>query len=158
MSEITWILIADGSRARLFEHRRSERSFELVFDDDRPQLRDREAMRGSDRFGRVHESVGQKRHGMQPSTSNDQILRDEFARELAQQLQTGANEQRFGQLMLVAPPTMLGALRSHIGDPLRGLVVAELDKDLTKIPAHELPEHLKDWISVADPPRLENRT
>jgi protein required for attachment to host cells len=142
----------------LFEHRRSQRSFELVREDDRPQLRDREFMRGSDRFGRVHESVGQKRHGMQPSTPNDELLRDEFARELTEQLQVGANEDRFGQLILVAPPTMLGALRSHIGDALRGLVVAELAKDLTKIPTHELPEHLDDWISVAEPPRVGNRT
>ena len=158
MSETTWILIADGSRARLFEHQRSRQSFELVFEDDRPELRDRELMRDSDRPGRIHESVGQVRHGMQPHTPADQRIREHFARELVDRLAQGANEHQFGQLLLVAPPTMLGALRSHLGEALRERVIAEIDKDLTKIPAHELPEHLQEWLIVAEPPRLENRT
>jgi protein required for attachment to host cells len=53
---------------------------------------------------------------------------------------------------------MLGALRSHIDENLRERVIAEIDKDLTKIPAHELPEHLKEWLVVAEPPRVANRT
>lgn len=158
MSETTWILIADASRARLFEHQRSLRSLELVFEDDRPQLRDRELMRDSDRPGRSHESVGQTRHAMQPHTTNDQRIREHFARELTERLQLGANEHQFGQLLLVAPPAMLGALRSQLGEGLRERVIAEIDKDLTKIPAHELPEHLKEWLIVAEPPRVGNRT
>jgi protein required for attachment to host cells len=158
MSETTWILIADASRARLFEHQRSRRSLELVFEDDRPQLRDRELMRDSDRPGRSHESVGQARHAMQPHTTTDERIREQFARELADRLQLGANEHRFGQLLLVAPPAMLGALRSHIGEALRDRVLAELDKDLTKISPHELPEHLAEWLVVAEPPRVANRT
>jgi protein required for attachment to host cells len=158
MTETTWILIADGSRARLFEHQRSLRSFELVVEEDRPELRDRALMRDADRPGRVHDSVGQGRHGMQPHTSTDQLNREHFARELVDRLAQAANEHRFGQLLLVAPPTMLGALRSQLGEGLRERVIAEIDKDLTKIPAHELPEHLQEWLIVAEPPRLGNRT
>lgn len=157
MAETTWILIADSSRARLFEHQRSLRSFELVFEDDRPELRDRELNRDSDRPGRVHESVGQVRHAMQPQTTNEQRTREQFARELAERLQLGANEHRFGQLLLVAPPAMLGELRTHLDAGMRERVVAELGKDLTKIPAHELPKHLDEWLVVAEPPRVENR-
>jgi protein required for attachment to host cells len=158
MSETTWVLIADSSRARVFEHRRSLRSLKLVDEDDRPELRDRELMRDSDRPGRVRESVGQTRHGMEPQTTTDERLREHFSRELVERLQIGANEQRFGQLLIVAPPAMLGELRSHLDENLRALVIAELDKDLTKIPAHELPEHLEEWLTVAEPPRVANRT
>lgn len=158
MHETTWILLADASRARIFEHSRSLRSLKLVFEDDRPELRDKERMRDSDRPGRVRESVGRTRHGLQPHTTTDQRIREHFSRELAERLQLGANEHRFGQLLLVAPPAMLGALRSHLDEGLRARIIAEVDKDLTKIPAHELPEHLEEWLVVAEPPRLENRT
>lgn len=157
MPETTWILIADGTRARVFEHHRSLRSFELVFEDDRPELRDSAGMRDSDRPGRIHESVGQVRHAMQPHTTPDERNREEFSRDLIERMRLGANEHRFSQLLLVAPPAMLGALRSHLDEGLRERVIAELDKDLTRIPAHELPEHLAQWLIVAEPPRLDNR-
>jgi protein required for attachment to host cells len=158
MSETTWVLIADGSRARLLEHRRSQQSLELLFDDDRPELRDRELMRESDRPGRTHESFGPTRHGLQPHTSTDQIARERFARALVERLQLGVNERRFGQLLLVAPPAMLGELRRHLDDALRERVIAELDRDLTKISIHELPQHLSEWLVVAPAPRLDNQT
>lgn len=157
MPETTWILIADATRARVFEHHRSMQSFELVFEDDRPELRDPDWMRESDRPGRVHDSVGQGRHAMQPQTTPDERDREQFARDLIERLTLGVNEHRFSQLLLVAPPAMLGALRNLLDQGLRERVIAELDKDLTKLPAHELPEHLAQWLVVAEPPRLENR-
>jgi protein required for attachment to host cells len=150
MSETTWVLVADASRARLLEHDRARQSLELLFDEDRPELRDRELMRDSDRPGRTHESYGSTRHGLQPHTSSDQVIRQRFARELVERLQLGANEQRFSNLLLVAPPAMLGALRHHLDDALRERVIAELDRDLTKISIHELPEHLSEWLVVAN--------
>jgi protein required for attachment to host cells len=153
MPETTWVLIADAGRARLFEHHRSRKSLELVFEDDRPELRDHAQMRDSDRPGRTHESSSPTRHAMQPQTTPTQRAREHFARELVERLQSGVNQHRFGQLLLVAPPTMLGELRSHLDEGLRERVIAEIDKDLTKISAHELPEHLSEWLSVAEPPR-----
>lgn len=158
MSDTTWILVADASRARVFEHSRSLQSLTLVFEDDRPELRDRSLTRDSDRPGRTRESVGHARHGLEPHTSIDERIRENFSRELAERLAIGANDQRFGQLLLVAPPSMLGAIRSHLDENLRERVIAEIHKDLTKIPAHELPQHLKEWLTVAEPPRVANRT
>jgi protein required for attachment to host cells len=153
MTHATWILVADASRARLFEHHRAQRTFELVHEDDRPELRDREAMRDSDRPGRVHERSGQVRHGMEPPTPGSERVREDFARELVGRLHEGVTEQRFDQLVLVAPPTMLGTLRGLLDDALRERVSAELGKDLTKLPVHELIEHLGEWVSVDPPPR-----
>jgi protein required for attachment to host cells len=157
MPETTWVLIADSTRARLFEHHRSRSSWELVFEDDRPELRDHELMRDSDRPGRTFQSASPTRHAMQPHTTPEQRNREHFARELVERLQSGVNQHRFGQLLLVAPPAMLGELRSHLDDGLRERVIAELDKDLTKISSHELPEHLKEWLSVAEPPRARDQ-
>lgn len=80
--------------------------------------------------------------------------REGFARELVQQLRTGAQEHRFGRLIIAAPPVMLGVLRDQLDEQLRDKLVAALHEDLTKIHAQELPEHLSEWITVDPPPRL----
>lgn len=157
MPHVTWILVADASRARLFENHRVQRTLELVFENDRPEQRDREAMRDSDRPGRVHERSGQVRHGMQAPTPARQRVREEFARELVERLRAGANEHSFDQLVLVAAPTMLGALRAELDEPLREQMIAELDKDLTKLSVDDLIDHLQEWVSVDPSPRAPLR-
>jgi protein required for attachment to host cells len=144
---ITWILIADLGRARLFEHRRrSERTLEPIFEDDRPEFRDREQRRTSDRPGRVHESHEAARHAAEPHTSNEERARDRYARELIDRLHAEAAQRRFHNLVLVAPPAMLGTLRKLLGDELGGRVVGSLAKDLAGMPEHDLPEHLHEWL------------
>jgi protein required for attachment to host cells len=152
MAHTTRVLIADASRARLFEHRRDERRLDLIFEDDRPQLRDREAARDADRPGRVHERRGQVRHAMEPSTAADERGREGFASELVARLREGS-EAGF-DLLLVAPPAMLGTLRAQLDNELRGRVVAELDKDLTKVAPADLVDHLSDWIRIDPRPDL----
>jgi protein required for attachment to host cells len=44
--------------------------------------------------------------------------------------------------MLVAPPGVLTELKSALGKATSELVVDELQKDLTKVPDHDLPAHL----------------
>ena len=43
---------------------------------------------------------------------------------------------------------MLGDLRSALSDRVRTAVYAELDKDLTKTPFAELPQHLGAVLAV----------
>lgn len=51
-------------------------------------------------------------------------------------------------IALVAGPKMLGTLRELMPKALAGKVVAELAKDLVRVPVHELPEHLADLPGV----------
>ena len=45
-------------------------------------------------------------------------------------------------LILVAPPRALGVLRRIYSHNLRAAVRAEIDKDLVRLPVHEIEEHL----------------
>jgi protein required for attachment to host cells len=45
-------------------------------------------------------------------------------------------------LILVAPPRALGVLRQTYSHNLRAAVRAEIDKDLVRLPVHEIEEHL----------------
>jgi protein required for attachment to host cells len=155
MPGITWILVADVSRARLFEHRqRSERTLVPIFDDDQREFRDREQRRASDRPGRMHESYTTMRHAAEPHTSNDERAREQYARMLIARIHTEARKRTFHNLVLVGPPAMLGTLRSLLDAELSSRVVGELAKDLTWISERNLPDHLREWVTPKPPAQV----
>ena len=45
-------------------------------------------------------------------------------------------------VILVAPPRALGMIRPAYSHALRAAVRAEVDKDLVKLPIHEIEKHL----------------
>jgi protein required for attachment to host cells len=139
-----WALVADARRARVFQRRApagawAELESEGVARDDAPS-RDL----GSDRPGRVHESVGGARHAIEPRSDPHAAAEAAFARDLAERLATAAGEGRYRRLALVAPPAFLGELRHALPPALGPLVMGTLDKDLTHQPPEEIAARLGD--------------
>jgi protein required for attachment to host cells len=144
----TWILIADGARARIFANHGPGKGIEVVegatFDaDHRP---DREIM--SDKPGRSFESVGETRHAIQPHHDPHRELKRAFSERLAAMLEEKLAAKAYDRVVLVAPPVTLGDLRAALSEHVRAAVYAELDKDLTKTPMAELPQHLGAVLAV----------
>jgi protein required for attachment to host cells len=46
------------------------------------------------------------------------------------------------KLVVVAPPRALGVIRQAYSANLRNAIHAEVDKDLVKLPVHEIEKHL----------------
>jgi protein required for attachment to host cells len=65
---------------------------------------------------------------------------DEVAREWA-----GGG---YGRIVLAASPRLLGHLRDRMPADLRAHVLADLDKDLVKVPLNDLPAHLEPVLAV----------
>ncbi|MGZ5915293.1 MAG: host attachment protein [Hyphomicrobium sp.] len=143
----TWILIADGARGRLFANRGPGKGLELL---DESLDADHRATHDivDDRLGRTHESVGASRHAISARHDPHRELKRDFAVRLAKMLDRRRSEHAYDRLVLVAPPSALGDLREALSDSVRSLVRAELDKDLTKTPIAELPEHLGAVLAV----------
>lgn len=129
----TWVMVADATRARLFElDGRNAPLTELqalVWPEARLKGHEIE----SDRPGRTFDSRGGgQRHAMEPGINPKQEEATRFAREVVQVLQQGLDGHRFEQLCVMAPPQFLGLLRSAMGTPLKRAVTHELVKDLTQ--------------------------
>ena len=143
----TWILIADGARGRLFANRGPGKGLELLdefLDADHRATHDIV----DDRLGRTHELVGASRHAISARHDPHRELKRDFAVRLAKMLDRCRSEHAYDRLVLVAPSSALGDLREALSDSVRSLVRAELDKDLTKTPIAELPEHLDAVLAV----------
>jgi protein required for attachment to host cells len=140
----TWILIADGSGARILEALGEGSGFHPVSGDG--TLRDA-APRSLE--GREDAAGGSQRGNAIASRPNvADALEVLFASQLAAMLAGYVRSNAFDRLVIVAPSTMLGGLRKMIGPNVRERIVAEIDKDLTKIPNSEISTHLDDVIAL----------
>ena len=139
----TWVLIADGGHAKVFESEGPGSDLApvqgMVFSAELPANRDIL----TDRPGRDFESHGRARHAMENRSDPHRALKREFATKLGGILEAKLAEKRFDRLVLVAPPPALGDLRDVLPKSVRTKVTAELAHDLVKTPHSELPRHLE---------------
>ena len=140
----TWVLVADGAKARLLERIGVDAPLTPASDKcfSEPEARTPTRDIGADRPGRVHESADTARHAMAPRVDWHRYAKEQFAKSVAGALEQAALAKKYEALILVAPPQALGDLRSALGQHAKALVAGEIAKDLTNLPDHELPAHL----------------
>lgn len=145
---ITWILVADGARARIFANSGPGKGLQPAVDQEfAAELHpSREIV--SDRPGHVRESVGAARHAIEPRVDWHRFEKEKFAKSMAKLLDEAAERGAYSRLVLVAPPRTLGDLRGALNPRTKSLVAGEIDKDLTHITPHELPDHLYKVLPI----------
>lgn len=108
-----------------------------------------DAVAYSDRPARAsHGPSGQVRHSVEPRHSAEELARGTFARHLCQALDSHWRSADPQRLVIAAPAKMLGVIRSEIGEGPAGALHAELTKDLTGIPLHDLAPHFADVLAL----------
>ena len=136
-----WYVIADGGRAR-FVARDDNGVFRTVLSFVAADLHKRSSDLGRDRPARVKESAAPARHAIEPRRDLHEAAKEEFVKLVAEQLDGEHERGQFDKLVLVAPPGVLTELKKALSKPIAKLVANDLQKDLTKIPDHDLVEHL----------------
>jgi protein required for attachment to host cells len=97
-------------------------------------------LQGSDRPGRVLAS-GTRRSAVE-ETDRHEMSEERFAKTIIEALEQLRARNELASLVIVAPPRMLAQLRAGLPDAIKSLVSAEIDRDLTKTPVHEIEKHL----------------
>lgn len=136
-----WVLVADGTRARLFvkKFRGLEHlgGHDLVADN----LRDSEIY--MDKPGRSYESSNPTRHAYQPRTDWHDYQKQLFAKEICSVLEKAHEQAEFDELIIITPPKMLGDIRGYLGKQILPKIAAEISKDVSKLSEHELLSYLE---------------
>lgn len=145
---ITWILVADGGRARVLTNSGPGKGMTQVegldFQDQHLRARDID----TDRPGRSYSSAGHGRSAIEPHSSPVEQREMAFVGKLAELLEARRSAGEFQRLVIVASPVALGELRGVMSEPLKAAIVATLPKDLTKVPTAELPKHLDEVLAL----------
>jgi protein required for attachment to host cells len=137
-----WVLVAESSRAKLFEQdfARSDLHELKDFDHSASRLHDQDLV--SSAPGRAFDSKGNARHAIEPETDPKVNETHLFARMLAHHLDQHCEKKFFNKLVLVAPPEFLGILRSSLSDQVNKLIVAEINKNLVRETKEQIQAHL----------------
>lgn len=145
---ITWILIANGTQARILEHNGPGKGLTSIsgLEWSIAPLQSQDI--NADRPGRSFSSVGSGRSAMEPRTDAADHREAEFVRSVAQELDRKALDGAFDRLVIAAAPIALGNFRKQLSDHSKKLVLAELDKDLTNLPTPQLSKHFDGIIAV----------
>ncbi|AOY90982.1 hypothetical protein BKK79_03505 [Cupriavidus sp. USMAA2-4] len=136
-----WTVVADGSRARVFQSNGRSRDFEEIQDLLNPLGRARDSQLRTDAQGRFA-GKGEPSHSMSPRTDPAAKEHELFARWLGRFLDEARMARRFDKLRLAAAPRFLGRLRVHLGKQVRGMVMEEIPGGLCKLAAPEVRSRL----------------
>jgi protein required for attachment to host cells len=141
IAEGEWVVVCDGAKALVLENVGDPKFLNLktkeVYEQDDPKTSEQ----GTDAPGRTINSVNARRSAMEQTDWHDQA-EQRFLQGLAAHLDAAVNAGKVKSLIVVAPPRALGVLRQAYSHNLRAALRAEIDKDLVKLPAHEIEKHL----------------
>jgi protein required for attachment to host cells len=136
-----WILVCDGAKALILENVGDETFLNLKTRQVYEQADQKTREMGTDAPGRAFSSVGEKRSAMEQTDWHTQD-EERFLRELADMLDAEVKAGHVKGIVIVAPPRALGVLRPAYSHDLRKALRSEIDKDLVKMPVHEIEKHL----------------
>ncbi len=155
----TWIVVADGARARFF--RPDSELAKLVpaglADLVAPASRQRPRDLKSDKPGRSFSaSRSGARHAFEPPHDYHKLEKHHFMVTLADTLDDACVRRDFDDLILVAPRRSLGELRGLLSKRVLGSVRQEVAKDLTNEPPSRLLRRLGPLLGgkALVPPRI----
>ena len=136
-----WVMVGDGEKA-LFLRNEGDAAYPNlevlnVLEHENP----RTGQQGTDRPGRAFSSIGGHRSALQ-ETNWHKLEKHRFAKEIAQTLYAAAHRGQYSKLVIAAPPMIMGDLRRALHKEVSDKVVAEVSKDLTNMPPHEIEKIL----------------
>lgn len=142
MSNGAWILVTDACRARIFVDHGIRNDLEEIEGFANPHGREHIRKRVADRAGLKPAGPNGVRSGASQEVDPKEAEALVFARFLADTLKKRHNEKAFKELVIVAPPHVLGNLRSAMDSALSKCVVASFDKDFISLDRHELSKRI----------------
>jgi protein required for attachment to host cells len=121
-----WVIVCDGKKALILENAGDEKFLNLKTREVQEHADPKTSDLGTDQPGRSWHRQEEER----------------FLQKLVSQLDHSVKVGEVKSLVIVAPPRALGVLRQAYSHNLRAAVQAEIDKDLVRLPVHEIEKHL----------------
>jgi|SRR6185312_7102155 len=148
MDNLTWVIIADSSKARVFAAYKAKllnsspdvHDLIPVSEHHHHNSRKKDSQLTTDKLGDFGKGT------FVEATDPKQHEAELFSHQLAQILLKGHNQHRYRDIILVAPPTFMGLLNKNLTHEIDKLVSLRIEKDYTQAPSKELVTHIVEWL------------
>jgi len=146
----TWVLVADASRARIFEWTAPSRPLLEIADPANPQGRLKSSSLDSDKPGIAADAQGHRSgHPMQATQSAHEKSAEAFAGQIAATLADALAAKNYERLVLYAAPEFLGRLRAELTQPVASVVVKSTALDLVRESTESIQARLPKLTGLA---------
>jgi len=146
MSKTTWILVANSSHARILCNVGPKKGLKLVKELEHPESREKRLDLVSDRPGQNSGGAGNGRGAFISQTDPSKHEAENFAAEVAKELEHGRVTQGYARLILVASNPFIGVLNNRLGGHVKAMVSDTIEKDYTRASDKDLSRHLEHCI------------
>jgi protein required for attachment to host cells len=136
-----WVVVCDGRKALILRNAGDPDLLNLVtvdtFSDPAPATSEM----GTERPGRVHQSVGSSRSAVEQTDWHDQA-EEAFLKQVADRLHGAVAGHDATQIVLVAPPRAMGMIRPQLSQQVAKALVGEVTKDYAGLTTPDIEKHL----------------
>lgn len=147
LNPITWLLVADASKARIFSFVKAKflqtdglSGLTVVDESIHNESRLKNADLVSDRAGDFnHSSFNQ-------DTAPKHLEAAHYAELLMKNLSHHYQQQAFRDCILIAPPAFMGLLKQHMPQQLQKAIIDCIEKDYTRMQDKQLAAMLMEYL------------
>ncbi|MEO9164046.1 MAG: host attachment protein [Casimicrobiaceae bacterium] len=136
-----WVVVCDGGKALIYENAGTPLSLRLRVEEARENADPPTHEQGTERPGRVHQSVGNARSAVEQTDWHNEAERV-FLESVARRLDAAVTAGETGDLFIAAAPKALGMLRAAYTPAIRQALRGEFAKDYVKTPLRDLEKRL----------------
>ncbi len=143
-----WIVVADASSAKVVEYQGPDGQLKVVPEGEfeHANLATRDLVTDNPGRGFANPASSEARSAMEPQTDPKAYEEFRFLGRVAEFIERQV--QQFDELIIAAAPKALGILRKHLPAKVQDKVRAEINRDYTHIPLHDLRKHLQGVVNI----------
>ncbi|TGQ46019.1 MULTISPECIES: host attachment family protein [unclassified Mesorhizobium] len=137
-----WIVVADGEKALFLRNEGGALNPNLEVVQEMEQENPATRHQGSDRPGRYSDGPSVHRSAVE-DTDWHRLGKERFAEKIAERLYKLAHRGAFKEIVLIAPPQVLGEMRRKLHKEVEERIKAEIPKTLTNHTIDEIESLLQ---------------
>ncbi len=142
---MTWIVSADFSSCRIYQYQKHPKQLTLIKEIFHPSSKLKDTDLVTDAPGR-YQASGSAQGAFTPRTDPKEVEIDNFAREIARELDRGRNANAYKSLIIIMAPHMHGLLSKHLDKHVHEMIEKNIQKDYQHLDAKDLLVYLNSHL------------
>ena len=139
-----WVVNTNSNMCHIYTYQKSPAELTLLKELNHPENRLKKSdFLTSDKPGHYQSDPSHAGGSYSQRTDPKEVAVDDFAREIARELNHGRTTHAYENLILITPPHMHGLLLQHLDKHVKELVTHTIQKDLQHLTDKELLTILK---------------
>jgi protein required for attachment to host cells len=144
----TWIVVADGSQARILLYMGRKSGVRQLPHSDFHNVNPPTHELVANRLSRVQESAGPARHAIESRTDAHEQRKQRFLEQLISHLERAAGRNEFEHLVIVAPASAMGEFRKDYSPQLKQRIHGEFVHDYVHQTNDYIYRHIRDGLPL----------